>query len=68
MNVPDLGKPLTARERQAGEMAAAGARNGEIAAALGVAPVTVRTHLRSAMEKTRSRNREELARWLAAQP
>lgn len=68
MNVPDLGKPLTGRERQTAEMFAAGARNREIASALGLSARTVQGHLRSAMEKTRSRNREELAGWLAAQP
>ena len=67
MNIPAQGKPLTPRERQAAELAAAGARSREIAAGLGVSPQTARAHLRTAMEKTRTRDREELAQWLAGQ-
>lgn len=68
VNIPGQGRPLTARERQAAELSAGGASSREIAAALGMSFRTVQTHLRSAREKTRSRNREELAGWLAARP
>jgi DNA-binding CsgD family transcriptional regulator len=57
---------LTARECEMVQLVAAGLRNEEIAARLGVARSTVATLLRSAMAKLDARTRVELVAKLAA--
>jgi DNA-binding CsgD family transcriptional regulator len=58
--------PLTDREREVVELVGAGLRNDEIAARLGIAPSTVATLLRSAMEELDAQTRVEAAAKLAA--
>lgn len=52
---------LTPRERQCVALLAEGCTNEEIAAQLGMALGTVRTHVRNAYVRTGARNRVELA-------
>ncbi|UGQ12825.1 response regulator transcription factor [Yinghuangia sp. ASG 101] len=51
---------LTTREREVMAMAAEGRSNGEIADALVVSPLTVRTHIQRAMTKLNARDRAQL--------
>ncbi len=52
---------LTARERQAAELAAAGRSDKEIAAALGIALATARNHIAAIHRRLGTRNRVEIA-------
>jgi len=52
---------LTAREAEVAALAASGYRDAEIAAELGIAPTTVRTHLTRAIDKAGARTRSGLA-------
>lgn len=55
------GHPLSPRELDVAAMVADGESNAEIAQALGLSIRTVQAHVASAMAKTHSRNRTELA-------
>jgi len=57
---------LTETERSVCELVAGGARNEEIAAALGISVRTVETHLSRMYEKTGQRGRVALALWWQA--
>lgn len=59
---------LTRRERQIAELFAAGSSYKAIAEKLGVAPVTVRSHLQNLYAKLGVTNREELVALLARAP
>ena len=59
---------LTAREWEVVELLLRGAKTAEIAAELGVAPVTVRRHLGSVERKLGVTTRAEVVELLAAQP
>lgn len=62
---PDIGERLTdrlsVREVEVVQLVAGGATNDEIAARLFLSPRTIQSHVKSAMEKTDTRNRTELA-------
>ncbi|NUP18943.1 MAG: response regulator transcription factor [Streptomyces sp.] len=51
---------LTVREREVMALAAEGRSNTEIADALGISPLTVRTHIQRAMTKLQARDRAQL--------
>jgi len=53
-------EPLSAREREIVRLVALGNTGPEIAAELGIAHDTVRTHARNAMEKVGARSRAHL--------
>jgi predicted ATPase/DNA-binding SARP family transcriptional activator/DNA-binding CsgD family transcriptional regulator len=53
--------PLSPRERQIAALIAAGSTNAQIAAALGVAPRTVDTHVRNILKKLGAASRAEVA-------
>jgi DNA-binding CsgD family transcriptional regulator len=57
------GDRLTAREREVLALLAAGHTTADIAAQLGVAPGTVKTHLTSVYKKIGSKNRVQAARY-----
>ncbi|MGP4012744.1 response regulator transcription factor [Streptomyces sp. 4N124] len=57
---PHLLAELTAREREVMSLAAEGKSNTEIAEALTVSPLTVRTHIHRAMTKLGARDRAQL--------
>jgi DNA-binding NarL/FixJ family response regulator len=54
---------LTQREAAVVELVTAGLSNGQIAARLGIAPQTVKNHLRSAMGKLGAHSRVEICLW-----
>lgn len=58
---PSGQKPLSRREAQVAELVADGYSDKQIAAALGIAPPTLRTHLSNAFAKTGAANRAALA-------
>ncbi|WP_406629957.1 LuxR C-terminal-related transcriptional regulator [Amycolatopsis sp. WGS_07] len=58
---PSGQKPLSRRETQVAELVADGYSDKQIAAALGIAPPTLRTHLSNAFAKTGAPNRAALA-------
>ncbi|SFO82336.1 helix-turn-helix transcriptional regulator [Amycolatopsis rubida] len=58
---PVGGRPLSRRETQIAELVAAGYSDRQIAAALGIAPPTLRTHLSNAFAKAGAANRAALA-------
>lgn len=55
------GLSLTTREREVLRHVADGLSNDEIAGRIGLSPRTVQTHVASALRKTASRNRAQLA-------
>ncbi|MFI0421795.1 response regulator [Spongiactinospora sp. 9N601] len=57
------GEPLTGREAEVLRLLARGRSNDEIAAAMFIAPSTVKTHVQSIQRKRGARNRIELAAW-----
>ncbi|MER7790471.1 response regulator transcription factor [Streptomyces sp. NPDC097640] len=57
---PELLASLTAREREVMALAAEGKSNAEIAEALFLSPLTVRTHVQRAMNKLGARDRAQL--------
>jgi DNA-binding CsgD family transcriptional regulator len=59
--VPADHRPLSQRESQIADLVAAGYRDKEIVAALGISLPTLRTHLRNAFGKTGAANRAALA-------
>jgi DNA-binding NarL/FixJ family response regulator len=61
LNAPGSERPpvLTPREREVLHLLAEGLRNDEVAAHLGISPLTVRTHVRHAMEKLGAGTRTE---------
>lgn len=59
-------EPLTQREWQVLEMLCDGARNNAIAAALGVSPHTVKTHISNIFKKIDASNRLEAVNWARA--
>ena len=65
--VRGIGGRLSARETEALDRVARGDTNEEVAAALGVSPETIKTHLRNAFRKLGVRNRTEaVAAYLTA--
>jgi DNA-binding CsgD family transcriptional regulator len=60
--------PLTARELEVARLIAAGSTNGEIAAALGIAPKTASAHVEHILAKLGASRRTEIARWVASVP
>lgn len=61
-------KGLTATERRVAELAAAGRRNDEVGAELGIAAKTVETHLTRIYRKLGVRSRTELAAGVSPRP
>ena len=61
LNAPPSERPplLTRREREVLRLLAEGFRNDEVAERLGISPLTVRTHVRHAMEKLGAGTRTE---------
>jgi DNA-binding CsgD family transcriptional regulator len=55
---------LTQREREVALLVADGLRSSEVAVRLGIAPQTVKSHLKAIFEKLAVRNRVELSRLL----
>ncbi len=66
--VPRSPGALSEREQEIGRMVATGASNPEIAEALFVSRKTVERHVSNILDKTRTRNRAELAALLSAAP
>ncbi|MFE2579200.1 response regulator [Streptomyces sp. NPDC059378] len=58
--LPEQLSSLTAREREVMIMAARGMSNTDIAAALCLSPLTIRTHIQRAMTKLQARDRAQL--------
>ena len=61
MSKPETLNELTGREREIALLVSEGLSNKAVANRLGIAEGTVKTHLRSVMRKTRTRNRTMLA-------
>lgn len=59
----DAGQPLTDREMEITRLVAQGRTNAEIAAALFLAPGTVKNHLAAVQRKLGARNRVGIAAW-----
>jgi two-component system NarL family response regulator len=59
------GEDLSAREREVLRLIAQGLSNKEIGAALSLSPHTIKSHLRSILDKLQLRNRAEAAAWAA---
>ncbi len=59
------GEDLSAREREVLRLIAQGLSNKEIGAALSLSPHTIKSHLRSILDKLQLRNRAEVAAWAA---
>jgi DNA-binding CsgD family transcriptional regulator len=57
------GERLTAREHEILALVAAGNTSADIAAQLGIAPATVKTHLTSVYKKIGAKNRVQAARY-----
>lgn len=59
------GEDLSSREREVLRFVAQGLSNKEIGAALSLSPHTIKSHLRSILDKLQLRNRAEVAAWAA---